>query len=127
MTYKGNRKIPKWWKKIRKDEVCCRSLPCQDHTSYSKDNKYVYFEPYNRHMEEVEALINFCKENNLEFNISGESTWKKGSTMLIEIYQKEEMKCIRCGNKKVTRNHCKHETGELEDLCEKCYKIASEE
>jgi len=39
----------------------------------------------------------------------------------------EKMKCARCGSKKITRYHAKHGTGELEDLCEKCYEIASEE
>ncbi|KKM25325.1 hypothetical protein LCGC14_1596170 [marine sediment metagenome] len=93
-------RVPLWWRKIVRGnhkvsgcgygQINIVGLKIQDHTSFSADDKEMYFEPYDQGMNAFEELIRFCRTYHLTFSVSPDSTWNPGETMLITI--KEERK-----------------------------------
>jgi len=84
--------FPSWWKKI--DNYCwTHNIPisCKNHISVSKDKKEIYFEPYDAHLIEIKSLIELCNKYNLDFRITGRSTYHP-HTFLITITQNEGAK-----------------------------------
>lgn len=64
--------------------------PCADHTRYVKDDRssklcMCVTEPYQQTMEDIEELIEFCKERDLTFTIDGESSHFPGGCFRVVI------------------------------------------
>ena len=69
-------------------------IPCRDHVRYVRDPRdkklcMCVIEPYERDMDCIEELINFCKEHGLTFRIDGESSHLPGACIRIVIRKKD--------------------------------------
>jgi len=63
--------------------------PIVDH--WAIKNNVLTLEPYIADMEDFERLINFCKENDLEFGVIGSSPYNPGHTFMVIITPKNEL------------------------------------
>jgi hypothetical protein len=61
-----------------------------DHPKITKDK--ITLEPYTASIYDIDELVKFCQENDLEFGIRGDSPYYPGHTFRIEIVRKNELK-----------------------------------